>query len=80
MSLWMPEILLKRANALIAANPYTPYAYVAQNADVERQRAEKYARTLLLAALAATPPSPQAIEDKERLRREWAEFAEGRMG
>jgi hypothetical protein len=44
----------QEAERLIAANPYTSYSYVAQNADVERQRAEKYARTLLRTALTAS--------------------------
>ncbi len=41
---------LARVNELIAANPYTAYTFVAQNSSVEKGRAEKYARTLLLAA------------------------------
>lgn len=42
---------LARANRIIAANPYTEYAHVAQNAGVERERAERHARTLLVAAM-----------------------------
>jgi len=43
------------ADDLIEANPYPTYTFVAQNAAVEKDRAERYARTLLRTALAAHP-------------------------
>lgn len=45
---------LEQANAMIAADPYPRYEYVAQNHEVEARRAEKYARTLLCESLART--------------------------
>lgn len=42
--------VLERANELMEWNPYPRYTYVAQNAAVELERAEKYARSLLVLA------------------------------
>ena len=40
-----PAVIAAITEAL-AINPYTPYGFVAQNADVERMRATKYARLI----------------------------------
>jgi hypothetical protein len=55
---------LADANALIEANPYRHYSFVAQNAQVEKNRAEKYARTLLLAALSADPVAVEPAQQE----------------
>ena len=41
----------QEVEAALAANPYTPYSFVAQNAAVEKDRATRHARTVALALL-----------------------------
>lgn len=57
------EERLKRANLLIASIPYTEYQFSAQIAYVEKERAERYARTLLLAALSPPQAEPGKGDD-----------------
>lgn len=47
---------LRLANQLIAADPYTRYSFVPQNAVVEKERAEKYARSMVVVALTDINP------------------------
>ncbi len=61
------EDALERINAAIKAHPYAGcYEFVAQNHAVEAQRAEKYARTLMLAAAPDASPSAGELTQAER--------------